>query len=107
MGPLTDEIADGSLIVIDSVAFIYFLEQNPRYHAAADELFGRLEAGALTAVASTLGVTEVLVDPLQQGDTARARATSLHGAAWLVSNDLKRRRVASEGLRPWLFEDHV
>lgn len=150
MGSLTDAIPDGSVVAIASVAFIYFFEQNPAYSAAADELFDRVEAGALTAVASTLLLTEVLVYPLKQGDTARANAASqvlrsfpnlrfrpvdlavaeraaelraklglrtpdavhaatgiLHGAQWLVSNDLTLRRVATEGLQPWLFEDHV
>ena len=132
------------------MALIYFLDQNPRYFAAASELFERIADGALSAIASTLVLTEVLVTPLQQGDTARAKATSLelrrftnlkmrpvdvtvaeraaelrarfglrtpdaihaatglqHGAGWIVTNDLKLRRVASEGLQPWFFDDHA
>jgi predicted nucleic acid-binding protein len=150
MGSVTAAIPDGALVVIDSVAFIYFLEQNPRYAPAASELFERIEGGRLRALASTLVLTEVLVTPLKQGDVARARATSLelrrfpnlrirpvdvpvaeraadlryrHGlrtsdavhaatglqnrADWMVTNDLKLRRVASDGLQPWLFDDHV
>jgi len=77
MGSLTAAIPDGALVVIDSVAFIYFLEQNPRYGAAASELFERIEAGSLHALASALVLTEVLVTPLKEGDEARARAISL------------------------------
>jgi predicted nucleic acid-binding protein len=149
MGSVTAAIPDGALVVIDSVAFIYFLEQNLRY-AAASELFERIEGGRLRALASALVLTHVLVTPLKQGDVARARATSLelrrfpnlrirpvdvpvaegvaelrarHGlrtpdavhaatglqnrADWMVTNDLKLRRVASDGLQPWLFDDHV
>ena len=150
MGSLTASIPDGALVVIDSVAFIYFLEQNPRYATAAAELFERVERGQLQAVASALVLTEVLVMPLRQGDVSRARAVSLelrrfpnlrirpvdaavaeraahlrarhtlrtpdalhaatglqHSAEWIVTNDLKLRRVASDGLQPWLFDDYV
>src|SRR5215203_321207 len=142
MGSLTGEIADGSLVLLDTVAIIYFLEQSPRYGAAASELFERIVAGHLDAVASALVLMEVLVAPLQQGDTGRATAVSRelrrfpnlrlrgvdvavaeraaelrarhrlrtpdavhaatglhHGAAWVVSNDLSFRRLASEGLK--------
>jgi hypothetical protein len=30
-----------------------------------------------------------------------------HGAAWVVSNDPSFRRLAGEGLKVWLFDDHV
>ncbi|HKP75740.1 MAG TPA: type II toxin-antitoxin system VapC family toxin [Longimicrobiaceae bacterium] len=150
MGSLTAAIPDGALVVIDSVAFIYFLEQHPRYGSAASELFERVEQGQLQALASALVLAEVLVTPLRQGDVTRARAVSLelrrfpnlrlraadaevaeraahlrarhglktpdalhaatglrHSAEWIVTNDLSLRRVASDGLRPWLFDDYV
>jgi predicted nucleic acid-binding protein len=35
-------------------------------------------------------------------------ATALQrGAGWLVTNDRKLRRVAAEGIRVWLFDDHL
>lgn len=65
-------IPDGERILIDTPAFIYFLEHHPRYHPAADELFRRVEAGRLTAYASVLVITELLVPCYRAGDLAGA-----------------------------------
>ena len=62
-------IADGSRILLDSVVFIYFFERNPRYFRQARELFRRVEQGELTAVVSTLCLTEVLVGEYRRSAT--------------------------------------
>lgn len=150
MGPLTAGVPDGSRILLDSVSIVYYLERNPRYFAAATEWMERVNAGALTAAASVLLLSEVLVPAYRAGNPAAARqaraaleripnfelvqvtsavsdvaarlraehnlrtpdalhvATALNeGVGWLVTNDRRLQRVEAEGIRVWLFDDHV
>lgn len=150
MGPLTAAVPDGSRILLDSVSIVYYIERNPRYFAAASEWMERVNAGRLTAAASTLLLAEVLVPAYRAGKPAAARqaraaleripnfellevtaavsdlaarlraehnlrtpdalhvATALNeGAQWIVTNDHRLRRVEAEGIRVWLFDDHV
>ena len=72
----TSGIPDGARVAVDTSAFIYFLEQNPHYHPLADEMFRRIEAGRLSACASVLVLTEILVPYHRSGDSARAAALS-------------------------------
>ena len=44
---------------------------------------------------------------LMTPDALHAATGLQHRAEWIVTNDVKLRRVASEGLRPWLFDDYV
>ena len=69
-------IPDGERILIDTPAFIYFLEQHPRYHPLAEALFRRVEAGRLSACASVLVMTELLVPYYKNVDPARAAGLS-------------------------------
>jgi predicted nucleic acid-binding protein len=69
-------IPDGERVLIDTPAFIYFLEQHPRYHPLAEELFRRVEAGRLSACASVLVLTELLVPYYRNSDLARAAGLS-------------------------------
>lgn len=146
----TSAIPNGSHIAIDSAAFIYYLELHPRYRSVADELFRRIDSGRLSACASILILTELLVPCHRSGDVAGASRLSravrtmpnlalrsatevtaeraallrgryglrspdaLHlatcledGAAWFVTNDVKLKRVAAEGIRVWLFDENV
>lgn len=150
MGSLTRAVADGGRILLDSVALIYYIERHPRYFAVAAEWMERVEAGRISAVASTLLLAEVLVPAYRAGSSgaarqaraaleripnfemvdvstsiadvaARLRAThdlrtpdALHvatalneGVEWLVTNDRRLKRVEAEGIRVWLFDDHV
>lgn len=150
MGPLTAAVPDGSRILLDSVSIVYFLERNPRYYAAAAEWMERVNAGQLSAAASVLLLSEVLVPAYRGGSPAAARqaraaleripnfelvevtagvsdvaarlravhnlrtpdalhvATALdEGAGWIVTNDHRLRRIEAEGIRVWLFDDHV
>ena len=72
----TIAIPDGARLAIDTSAFIYYLEQHPHYRTVADELFRRIEAGRLTACASVLLLTELLVPYYRVGDNARAAGVS-------------------------------
>jgi predicted nucleic acid-binding protein len=150
MGRLTEGVPDGSRILLDSVSIVYYLERNPRYFAAASEWMERVNAGRLTAAASSLLLAEVLVPAYRARNPAAARqaraaleripnfellevtaavadtaarlraehnlrtpdalhvATALNeGAEWLVTNDHRLKRVEAEGIRIWLFDDHV
>jgi predicted nucleic acid-binding protein len=143
-------IPDGSTIAVDTTAFIYYLEQNPKYLPLATELFQQMENGRTHGFASVLVLTELLVPYLGQGDALGARRLSsairsivnlkvlpvdvavaeraarlrssyglrtpdaLHlasgleqGAEWFVTNDVRLKRVEDEGLRIWLFDEHV
>lgn len=59
-------------VAIDTVAFIYFIEEHPRYLPLVAELFEAVDAGAIGAVTSTVTLLEVLVVPYRQGDLALA-----------------------------------
>lgn len=54
-------------VAIDTVAFIYFIEEHPRYLPLVDELFRAVDAGRLPAVTSELTLLEVLVFPRSAG----------------------------------------
>jgi predicted nucleic acid-binding protein len=54
------------LVFLDTSAFIYFVEHNPRYLPFCETLFNRIEAGKTRAATSTLTLLEVLVQPYRQ-----------------------------------------
>ena len=54
------------LIYLDTSAFIYFVEQHPRYFPICEELFIAIEAGRTKASTSTLTLLEILVQPYRQ-----------------------------------------
>lgn len=73
MGRLTPpEIPAGSLVGIDTVAWIYLLERHPVHHGTAHAFFARLEAGEVRGVISTLVLAELLVPAYRDGDPERA-----------------------------------
>ncbi len=57
------------------MAFVYFLEQNPRYYPAARTIFRQVKEGSLQAHASSLVFAEVLVHPYRTGKPELAAAT--------------------------------
>ena len=60
-------VGDGP-VALDSVIFIYFMEQHPRYAALLRPLFTMIDAGTVGAVTSTLTLLETLVLPYRVGD---------------------------------------
>lgn len=44
---------------------------------------------------------------LSTPDSIHAATALQRGAGWLVTNDRKLRRVEAEGIRVWLFDDHL
>ena len=63
MTPIGAFLARHRRIALDTSVFIYYLEANPSYVDLADEVFSWLERAPNTAVASTLTMTELLVNP--------------------------------------------
>ncbi len=57
------------------MAFVYFLEQSPRYYSAARTIFQQVEEGSLQAHASSLVFAELLVHPYRSGNAKLAAAT--------------------------------
>lgn len=62
----------GRSVAVDSVAFIYFIEEHPRYLPLVTPLFEDADAGRCVMVASSVALLEVLVLPLRAGNTALA-----------------------------------
>jgi len=59
-------------IGVDSVAFIYFIEEEPRFLSPVEALFQETAAGRCQLVTSALTLLEVLVVPYRDGDSALA-----------------------------------
>ncbi len=62
----------GQLVGLDTAPLIYFMERHPYYHPRVAPFFVALEQRQLRRVASTLCLTEVLVQPLARKDAALA-----------------------------------
>lgn len=59
-------------VALDTVAFIYFIEEHPRFLPILEPVFAAVDEGALAAVTSSLTLLEVLVVPLRVGDAPLA-----------------------------------
>ena len=64
---LISEIGNGPL-GLDTVVFIYFIEEHPRYLPVLDPVFALIDKGRLPAIASSLTLLEVLVVPYRAGN---------------------------------------
>ena len=69
MGTLTR--FDGKLIFVDTIPFIYFIEEYPAYAEIVDEFFtGALRHKNYRLMTSTITLAEVLVHPYRKNDDA-------------------------------------
>ncbi|MGI9055322.1 MAG: type II toxin-antitoxin system VapC family toxin [Pyrinomonadaceae bacterium] len=73
MGPspvmkLDDAFLNIDLIGLDTSPFIYFVEQNQLYVDVMREIFRRITNSEFQAASSVISLTEVLVQPLRQGN---------------------------------------
>ena len=68
---LIDEIGAGPF-ALDTVAFIYFIEENTWFLPALEPVFEAIDEGRLAAVTSSLTLLEVLVVPFRWGNTVLA-----------------------------------
>ncbi|MBN3873142.1 PIN domain-containing protein [Nostoc sp. JL33] len=63
----------GQIVGLDTAPLIYFIEENPNYLDVTDAFFKAMFRGEFSVITSVLTITEVLVYPLQQGNTALAQ----------------------------------
>lgn len=75
MSRLRPALLHRTRIALDTSVFIYALEAHPRYGSIAKDVLQWLEEPGHEGVASTLAITEVLVQPYRQGQHAQARGT--------------------------------
>jgi predicted nucleic acid-binding protein len=64
---LIEEIGAGP-VALDTVVFIYFIEEHPRFLPALERVFAAIDEGRLTAISSSLTLLEVLVVPYRAGN---------------------------------------
>ena len=68
-----DEALQGVVkLTLDTPPVIYFVKTHAQYDALVTEVFQRINEGWIIGVTSVITVTEVLVLPLKQGNTALA-----------------------------------
>lgn len=65
---LDDALSNVDFVGLDTSPFIYFVEQNQLYVDVMREIFRRITNGEFKAASSVISLTEVLVQPLRQGD---------------------------------------
>jgi len=63
-----EELARHEVVGIDTVPFIYHIEENPAYKVLTTALFTNLERGTVKGVTSTITIMEILVRPKALGD---------------------------------------
>lgn len=72
-GTIVERLSGTSRICIDSVIFIYFMEENNRYLSLVRSLFQMVNGGDLTGLSSYMTLLEVLVQPMRLGRQDIAR----------------------------------
>jgi hypothetical protein len=55
-------------VAIDTSIFVYHVQANPRYLPATEQVFSWLEGPMFSAVTSCISMTELLVQPIREGD---------------------------------------
>jgi predicted nucleic acid-binding protein len=88
---LLEALPAGTVIGLDSAAFIYFIEQHPLYEPLLSPLFEqRIEHGENRAVTSVVTLAEVLVQPkrLARDDLAQRYRAFLTAGANLMLVDI-------------------
>lgn len=82
-------LAPHRLIAIDTCVFIYLMERNQKYFDAANAVFEWMERPQSSAVASTVALTEILVQPYRNADFAQAQSfyallTTIPNLEWVA-----------------------
>src|SRR5687768_3451853 len=62
---LVEAIASGSLVAIDTMAFIYRVETSPGYASIVEPFFSALARGTFHAITSVITLMEITVGPLR------------------------------------------
>jgi predicted nucleic acid-binding protein len=66
---LVQQLGEGP-IAIDTVTFIYLIEESPEYFRLIEPLFSEIDRGRIKAFTSSLTLLEVLVVPYRASDLA-------------------------------------
>jgi predicted nucleic acid-binding protein len=67
---IADALRGVTRLFLDSAPVIYFVEHNLAYSALVDEVFDRIDTGAIQGVTSPVTLAECLVLPIQKGLTS-------------------------------------
>lgn len=80
------QLAHHSLVGIDTSLFIYLFEDSPTYSNVATAVLEQVESGVTSGITSTVSLMEVVVKPLQLGNTEVAEyyATIIAGFPNLI-----------------------
>ena len=70
VGKLQADLQRYPLVAVDTMVFVYLLEDHPRYASAAEAALSAIEQGKTAGVISAITLTELLTAPAQVGDTA-------------------------------------
>jgi predicted nucleic acid-binding protein len=62
-------ISEGQIIGIDTMVFIYHLEDHPDFSTITERLFDAVEKGKFHAITSLITLLEILVKPKKEGLT--------------------------------------
>ena len=68
---LIEDLGEGP-IALDTVIFIYWIEENPTYLSQVEPLFRAIDRGEIEVVTSAITLLEVLVVPYRAGKVALA-----------------------------------
>jgi len=93
-------LAKHRLIALDTCVFIYLMERHPKYFQAANAIFERIERPECSAVASTVVLTEILVQPYRNANLPEAEnfyslLTTMPKLEWVAPNLKITRSAAS------------
>ncbi len=84
MGPLTLDLPDGALLLVDSAPIIYVLEGHPQFAPRFRPLFDAHAAGRVRFAVSTVTIAEVLTGPLGAGNEPLAMRCRAILESWQV-----------------------
>ena len=68
VGNLLSDLQRHPLVAVDTMVFIYLLEDHPRYASIAAEVLSAIEQGKVKGVIGSITITELLTAPAQAGD---------------------------------------
>lgn len=66
-------LAGYNSVFLDTPSFIYYIEEDARYLSLVDTIFERIAEGYIIGISSFITLLEVLVKPLEKGDSATAQ----------------------------------
>jgi predicted nucleic acid-binding protein len=66
---VADALLGVTRLFLDTAPVIYYVERNPAYSALVDDIFDRIDTGALQAVTSPITLAECLIVPIRKGLT--------------------------------------